>query len=248
MMEGATYIANNKMLERLRDNGVLDHFEFRVRDNVFSWWCDTPECKAKNRPADESRQKETVNRALEEKPENILPLYGIGPKHFNSTLDTFTGYPKVISAARDYLQKQNENLLITGSCGSGKTHIAIAMLREMIRGGKRNLMFRSVPELMLELRNSFDDMSDMNEEEIIGEHTMYHCLVLDDLGAEKFSEYAVQCLYLIIDRRLNLGKRTIITTNLSVEEINETVSPRIASRLSEYRVFKFTMDDYRTKR
>ncbi len=248
MSEGSTYISNERILDRLREAGTLDHFDFGVRDNVFSWWCTSPDCQRGNGQAAAQQRKELASRTLEQRPQSVLPVYGIREKHFTCTLDSFQGHPKVVSAARQYAANPDQSLLISGNCGSGKTHIAVAILREMLKQGKRDLMFKSVPELMLDLRNSFEESSTTTEEEIINQFSYYKTLVLDDLGAEKFSEYAVQCLYLIIERRLNAGKTTIITTNMNIEEINDTLSSRIASRLSEYRVFKFTMSDYRTRR
>ena len=58
-------------------------------------------------------------------------------------------------------------------------------------------------------------------------------LVLDDLGAEKTSDWSRQVFYLLLDRRYREMKQTIITTNLSLEQIAETFDDRVASRLCE---------------
>jgi DNA replication protein DnaC len=73
-------------------------------------------------------------------------------------------------------------------------------------------------------------------------------LVLDDLGAEKTTEFAITTLYIIIDRRIRDAKRTIITTNLSLKEIEDKLDARIASRLSGMQNVKISMPDYRKKR
>jgi DNA replication protein DnaC len=73
-------------------------------------------------------------------------------------------------------------------------------------------------------------------------------LCLDDLGAEKTTEYAITTLYLIIDRRIRNEMQTIITTNLSLDEIEATLGARIASRLAEMKIIKINMPDYRKKR
>ena len=58
------------------------------------------------------------------------------------------------------------------------------------------------------------------------------CLILDDMGAEKTSEWSIQTLYSIIDRRYRDEKQTLITSNLTLDEIAEKVGDRIASRIA----------------
>ena len=59
-------------------------------------------------------------------------------------------------------------------------------------------------------------------------------LVLDDLGAEKSSEWAIEKLFLIFEKRVALSKHTFFTTNLSSEDINSVYGPRIVDRLIEF--------------
>jgi DNA replication protein DnaC len=58
------------------------------------------------------------------------------------------------------------------------------------------------------------------------------CLILDDLGVEKTTEWSLQTLYTIIDRRYREEKQTLITSNLTLDEIAEKVGDRIASRIA----------------
>lgn len=248
MKEGAVYIGDKKSYERLSDRDCLTGFDFRVGDNVYHWWCENPGCNKQASISHAIKQKEFITNQIHEKPETVLPMYGIGSKYFTCTLDTFAGYPEIVERMKQYLTEPIYSLLFTAPCGTGKTHIAIALLIELVRMGRGNMMFKSVPELMLDLRSSFAEESAMSETDIINRHAMYSYLILDDLGSEKQSDYSIASLYMIIDRRLTTSRPTIITTNLTLEQINECVSSRIASRLAEYRIFEFNMDDYRTKR
>lgn len=90
----------------------------------------------------------------------------------------------------------------------------------------------TIPELMLSLRSSFREGARQTEEEIISRYSDVTLLVLDDLGAEKSSDFAIQSLYLIIDRRYSREQQTIITSNLSLGEIAEKIGDRIASRIA----------------
>ena len=87
-----------------------------------------------------------------------------------------------------------------------------------------------------------------SEDEIISRYSEIPVLVLDDLGAEKVSEFAITTLYIILDRRIRECRKTIITTNLSKEEIDATFGARIASRLGGMENIKINMPDYRKNR
>ncbi len=88
----------------------------------------------------------------------------------------------------------------------------------------------SVPELLLEIRDTFNG-NEISEKAIIDKYSWIDVLILDDLGVEKTSDWVLQTLYTIIDRRYREELRTIITSNLGIEEIREKLDDRIASRI-----------------
>lgn len=130
---------------------------------------------------------------------------------------------------------------ITGDRGVGKTHLAVALLKDSIKDVRelndfvtpisRSSLFVSVPELLMELRWSYSGQGEA-ERGVLVRYTSADTLVLDDLGAEKASEWVLQMLYIIIDRRYRDFKKTIITSNLSLDEISERLGDRIASRIA----------------
>jgi len=139
------------------------------------------------------------------------------------------------------LESTGDSLYLIGPRGTGKTHMAAAIIREIVldrtpkqrRATIKNIKWISVPDLLLEIRATFRDGSERSEMEIIEEYSDCRILVLDDLGAEKTSEWSLQTLYTIIDRRYREERQTIITSNLSLDELAAQVDDRIASRLSE---------------
>jgi DNA replication protein DnaC len=176
---------------------------------------------------------------------NLAPVLKnkIPMKYRNCTLENFEGGEKIITAIK-MLKETGESIFLSGKTGSGKTHIAVAVFRESPDGSE----FITAPELLLKIRGAFREGAGYTEEEIIDRYSSCPVLVLDDLGAEKTTEYSITTLFLIIDRRNRNCKRTIITSNLGLQEIEETLSARIASRLSDMRVVKINMPDYRKKR
>ena len=180
----------------------------------------------------------------------IIPLL-----HRNHSIDSFKGGEKAKEECRNFINNyeplNGQHLLFTGKTGVGKTHLAIAIYRELIAQDKiasTTVRFVTAPELLLEIKKTFNGPSTMTESDIIDKYSDADLLILDDLGSEKATEFAIQSLYLVIDRRCRNMKPIIITTNLSLKEIEEKLDARIASRLSGMKVVEISMPDYRKKR
>jgi len=168
---------------------------------------------------------------------------GLSKKHHGKTFDNFTGNERLVSDLKD-LSVGPESVVLTGNTGCGKTHLAVAMMQECRADHQ---VFITVPELLLEIRSAFNGGRE-TEAEIIKRYSDARLLVLDDLGAEQDTAYAITTMYLIIDRRNREERKTIITTNLKMDEIEKVMGARIASRLSEMKIIKIVMPDYRKKR
>jgi DNA replication protein DnaC len=137
---------------------------------------------------------------------------------------------------------------IKGNVGVGKSHMAVALMREHIKSispeyddHKKEYHipydvfiqpeFVEVPELLLRIRDTYNDSNEESEKDIVDHFTQTPFLVLDDLGTEKASEFSTLMIYLIINRRCTQGKTTIITSNLDLEQIRDRLSDRISSRI-----------------
>ncbi len=143
-------------------------------------------------------------------------------------------------------KNQHQGILMVGTTGSGKTHLAIAILREIIAMGYTGLYY-NVPELLNDLRKTYSRDSDELEDDIMREACAVDVLVMDDLGAERTSGWVRDRLYLIINRRYERLKPTIVTTNFGTDDLKAQVGERIVSRLREMcpTVFAFPAEDFR---
>jgi DNA replication protein DnaC len=111
-------------------------------------------------------------------------------------------------------------------------------------------IYCNVTDLLDRLRGSYRQGADEEEAEILADMEGAELLVLDDLGAEKATDWVRDRLYLIVNRRYENSKPLIVTTNCDDVELRDRVGPRIVSRLYEMcaPVDKFPEEDYRYAR
>jgi DNA replication protein DnaC len=181
------------------------------------------------------------------------------PRRFwNKTLKSFeTGdrtRKRLVTDAEHYIKGFNfkvefpRGLLMLGEVGSGKSHLAVAILREVIRKGYTGLYYNS-PDLLRDIRATFDDAAPMREDDLLEEITGVDLLILDDLGAENVSGFVLDRFYLIVNKRYEGCKPIIVTTNLDEETLRARLGDRILSRLDEMceRFGPFPKEDYRRR-
>lgn len=119
---------------------------------------------------------------------------------------------------------------------TGKTIYASYILLEeeknlYLAGKKKSCIFVSVPDLFQEIKSTFNN-PDKSEEEILNKYRDAHLLVMDDFGTVKTSDWVLQVLYMIVNHRYEYQKKTIYTSNLSLNEAAELLGDdRITSRI-----------------
>lgn len=179
-------------------------------------------------------QEERRKARKEEVKTNVhkyMAMSGIRKRYLVSDLNKVKLPEKIIKTAIEFIEEKHQGLFLTGTVGSGKTYLACAIAKEVILKGDM-VRFMSAPEIFQRIRATFNGQKD-TEKEIIDTMCKIDCLILDDLGAEKVSDFTVDRLYLIIDYRYGEMKKTIITSNLDLTEIKNKIHDRLASRICE---------------
>jgi DNA replication protein DnaC len=137
-----------------------------------------------------------------------------------------------LAAAQSYVKnfaKKRSNLLLIGKTGTGKTHISTAIAREIISQGF-DVVYDSAQNIVADFEaDKF--RSGYGTESRSEKYLECDLLIIDDLGTEFSSQFTVSCLCNLINTRANRAMATIISTNLSAEELARKYEDRIYSRL-----------------
>jgi DNA replication protein DnaC len=107
----------------------------------------------------------------------------------------------------------NTGLLLIGSIGVGKTHLAVGIIKELVVSKGIPCLFYDYRELLKQIQNSYNDSVHATELEVLRPVFETEVLVLDELGAVKPTEWVWDTVSLILNTRYNDSRTTIITTN-----------------------------------
>ena len=138
----------------------------------------------------------------------------------------------------------SKNIMFMGGTGLGKTHLSLAIANTVINRGF-SVVYGTAQNILSDLQNENFGRDDNLR---YYERAVLNCdlLILDDLGTEFKSAYTVACLYNIINSRLSAKLPTIISTNYTLDELEEKYDQRITSRITgEYRQLILVGNDIR---
>ncbi|MCB9769954.1 MAG: ATP-binding protein [Candidatus Omnitrophica bacterium] len=121
-------------------------------------------------------------------------------------------------------------LFLLGAAGTGKTHLAVAALKELIEQGHTGLFYNSA-NLIRDFRNRVGGSNTEEEKDRLDRLVSVDILVIDDLGVTKLSDFVREQTYSIIDQRYSENKTLIVTSNLNMKELEEQVTYPVFSRV-----------------
>ena len=148
----------------------------------------------------------------------------------------------------DYFDRGPDNLLFCGPTGTGKTFLSNCIAKALI-DTCHSVVYFSAPELFDMFSRtvmSYDEDMLEQADQFVLESDL---LIIDDLGTERVNSFTSSKLFYTVNERLNRGKSTIISTNLSPAALRDTYTERVASRLlSGYEVIQLSGDDLRLRK
>lgn len=156
----------------------------------------------------------------------------------------------VLNKAKEFAENFNGSgsILFFGGTGLGKTHLSVALTKRIIERGYY-CVYCSSDKLFSDYRDERFRSSNDNSESKTDKYAECELLVIDDLGTELNGRDVVSFLYTLLNQRINSGKSTVISTNLTHDELLSAYGERIVSRLfGEFLPYRFTGRDVRMQK
>jgi DNA replication protein DnaC len=195
----------------------------------------TPECEKKN----EQREWELMRR--DARVGSLVEKSGLSKRLKSYTFSNFKPYvspeaARAVERVEEYLGSWEENkeegkgLYLCGGVGTGKTHLAVAVLNEVVRKKRVPSLFVTVPELLDNLREAYNKPGrDLDEWMDAVQNADF--LVLDDLGSERVTEWVRERIFVIVNHRYREQLPTVFTSNVGPKDLAEQLGERTASRI-----------------
>ena len=163
--------------------------------------------------------------------------------------DDLSRFRNAVKICHNFIENFNSgyhNLFFYGTVGTGKSFLSGCIAKELIEDGHSVIYFSDAGLFDLLSKNSFGYK---NREELRETYAdLYQCdlLIVDDLGTELTNQFVASQLFALLNERHMGKKATIISTNLSLEELRDRYSDRISSRIiSHYEICKLSGQDIR---
>lgn len=227
-MEEGDYVADDGLIHCGKCHGKkqtrLPASTFtRGREMIVRCIC---QCKVEE---NKHRKEEEERKEAMERIERLKSASLIDDKLRNARLSTFqkdANNQKVYALVERYVEKfdemyrERQGLLFWGTVGTGKSYTAACIANELLE--------RNIPVVMTSFVKILQNIQGNPEEEkvFINRLNDARLLIIDDLGTERNTDYALEKVYNIIDSRYRAGKPLILTTNMTVKEMQDTTDIR----------------------
>lgn len=217
------------------------------------------EAEAERKAQEERERKEQAEQAYRAAIEKRIGQSGI-PRRFVDK--TVSGYvvdaansmqASIVDFIKDYAKEFSDgkhsgrNLALLGNAGNGKTHLACAVARHVIKNCNGFARFVTVSELNRIVRESKSYTSEITETEVIESFGSYDLLIIDEVGVQSGTEAESRALFDVFNERYQNLKPTIMISNFLPSDFVAAVGARIADRIKEDggAMLVFDWDSYR---
>ena len=200
-------------------------------EKAVAFWKDWDAKQEKIKKEKELAEEQELRK---QKIESILGKSGIKKRYLSRTIDSFSvtaENKRSFEVATDYIKNfreyftQGKGLYLEGPCGTGKTHLAIAIALAIINTGVPVICKTSI-DILGDIKRCYERNSEVTEEEVLEAYKTVDLLIIDDLGKEQVTEWSVPVLYSILNERYEALLPTIITTNYNTTALAEKLSAK----------------------
>lgn len=196
-----------------------------VKSREYCQACENEKSEAANKA-----HKELMQRQEKERIKRVISgdFGNIPPRFRAATLSDFGG-------AR---YNKDSQIYITGKCGTGKTHLSVALMKEFALDAIRKrehpiAKFFNFQKIAIAVKSSFGNLETESMQQIVSECQNVDFAIIDDICTARPTATEIDALYLITNHRYENYLPTVYTTNLSIKEIASIYGDRVASRLAD---------------
>lgn len=195
--------------------------------------------------AEKQRKQKAVNRIFRQSTVNASIKDATVRNYKPKNKDQEKAKSTAIEYVKTFSTDNPKSLILQGSYGTGKSHLAYAIAKAVKKEGY-SVAFMHIPMLMERIKATYNRDSIETTDELVKLLSSIDLLVLDDVGVEN-TEHTLNKLFSIVDNRT--GKNNIFTTNFSDKELNQNMNwQRINSRMKyNARTVRMLGDDYRER-
>lgn len=186
---------------------------------------------------------------------NYLKRFNVPESFWECTLNNYkdhgsftTALDCTMEAIRFMDAKSLRTFLITGNTGTGKTHLAVGIIRRFAEAGWQNMRFETAAAMLSRFKECYKPQSEISEYDLIRDYAGYNVLVIDDLGVENRTDNNIKLMQQIVDERFSkVTGKLIITSNFTTEVLAKAYGDRMLSRLTGTtgKVLHITAPDFR---
>jgi DNA replication protein DnaC len=205
-----------------------------------------PACAAQaQQERDEAEQRATIARNNEQRLErklgaSLIPKRFMGKNFADYRAETpgqKANLAKCIEYAEAFPKHLDEGrcIVMTGTPGTGKTHLAAAIAGFVIVNHNATAVYRTVGGLLQFIKGSYGDRAEYTEAEAFASLVEPSLLIIDEVGATKPSEFEMATLFAVINGRYEAERPTIVISNIDAKELSAVLGERSVDRLREGR-------------
>ena len=262
-----TFSSNSSPLTILYRTSVCDvHGEYQEIGMLnqskegYEKWRGCSACHSENNQLKAKRDQMILISEKQREIEKLFDQAGIPSEYADSSFDNYVieanpdAQKRALSMAKDFSvnllsgQKFKGMLILSGSAGTGKTHLSCAIANAAIK--TKNVMFLTHYKLIIEMSDSQRFGSKMQPSDLIKKLEKIDLLIIDEFGTSKPSDNAASAMmFEVLNGRYSNGKPTVFLTNLDLNGMRLALTERVMDRIKEVGVWcDMNWESYRPKK